>query len=270
MANESSEQPDRSTPPKSGLYGLLYSTLRFIGRHVRGFFGAIVSTFSVAFIVALIATAAFILFSQVVMGGWTQIGDESVLRWFSQHRAPWLDKVMLEITVLGSGAVLTIVVLVSSVFLWLTRHRWSVFILLAGVIGGQIANLILKRYFERPRPSVVTHVDQVASLSFPSGHAMTSMIIYGSVAYLVSRLEPTRRIRYVTLVLASLLVLLIGASRIYLGVHYPSDVIGGYIAGLAWIGLAASMHVALRYFARRRPHTKLEEKDLDKGPAPRS
>ena len=262
MANASPEPPVPEHRPDAGWRGPLYSTLRFIAQHVRGFAGAIVSSFSIGFVLALLATGAFVLLARVVMGGWTQRIDETVLRWFAEHRTPWLDEVMLEITILGSGPVLTVVVLVASVFLWLTRHRWSVYILLSGIIGGQIANSMLKNYFDRPRPATVTHIDQVGPLSFPSGHAMTSMIVYGSIAFLVSRLEPGRRLRYGTLIVASLLILLIGTSRMYLGVHYPSDVIGGYIAGLAWIGFVVSLYVAVRFFARRRPRTRIEEKNL--------
>jgi len=242
---------------------LLYSTLRFIAQHARGFFGAIVSTFSIGFVVALLASAVFALLAQAVVGGWTQRGDEAVLRWLERSRSPRLDDVMLEITVLGSAPVLIVVVLVASVLLWITRHRWSVYILVAGIIGGQIANSMLKQYFDRPRPTIVTHIDQVATTSFPSGHAMASMIVYGSVAFLVSRLEPTRRIRNATIFVASLLIVLIGISRMYLGVHYPSDVIAGYLAGLAWIGFVVAQWIAVRFFARRRPATRTEEAGFD-------
>lgn len=255
MADAWSKRKKRSDRADPGRSGFLNSTLRFIGQHVRGFFGAVISAVSISFAVALLATVVFFLFSRVVIGGWTQAGDDAVLEWFSRHRSPLLDNFMLEVTALGSIGILAIVVIVASVFLWLSHHRWSVLILLAGIIGGRIANSILKVWFERPRPTLVPPLAEVGSLSFPSGHAMTSMIVYGSIAYLVTRFEPTRNIRRATFIVTSLLIVLIGISRVYLGVHYPSDVVGGYIAGLAWIGFAASARAALRHFAPRRPHT---------------
>jgi undecaprenyl-diphosphatase len=93
---------------------------------------------------------------------------------------------------------------------------------------------------------------------------MTSLIAYGSVAYLVGRLEASPTMQRTTWITAVLLVLGIGVSRTYLGVHYPSDVIGGYIAGLAWLTFVASIVSAIQYFADRRPETRLEERDLEK------
>jgi undecaprenyl-diphosphatase len=153
-------------------------------------------------------------------------------------------------------------VAVASAFLWLTRHRWSVSLLAIGYIGGWILNKVLKDSLGRPRPSVVEGVDIVHSLSFPSGHAMTSLIAYGAVAYLVARLEPKPVMRRFTWTLAVVIVLAIGTSRMYLGVHYPSDVLGGYLAGLAWLAFVASGVTAIRFFEPRRPEVAIEEKDL--------
>ncbi|MGH7506693.1 MAG: phosphatase PAP2 family protein, partial [Longimicrobiales bacterium] len=213
----------------------LYSMLRFIARHVRGFYGAIAAFLTIGVIVGLAAASAFIIFAAIVSVGVTQTLDERALRWFGARRTPFLDEAALEITALGNGMVLIVLVLVASVFLWQTRHRWSVYLLVIAVIGGQILNDVLKEAFDRPRPSIVEAIDSVSSMSFPSGHAMTSLITYGSVAYLVARLEPTAALRRTTWTFAILLIVAIGVSRMYLGVHYPSDVIAGFIAGLAWL-----------------------------------
>ena len=246
----------------SVLRDALYSMLRLIGRHVDGFFGAIAAFVTVSLIVALAATAVFAGFAAIVVQGFTQVADERVLQWIQSYRSDSLNRVMLEITSLGAGSVLALLVLVASVFLWLTHHRWSVYILFLGILGGQIVNRILKDFFERPRPTVVDAVTDVASLSFPSGHAMTSAITYGSVAYLVARLEPTPRLRTATWILTILIVLAVGVSRMYLGVHYPSDVLAGYIGGIAWLAFVASTLTAVKYFATRRPETESEEEDL--------
>ena len=241
---------------------LLYSILRLIARHIRGFWGALAAFLTVGFLVGLTALLVFAGFAYIVLGGVTQTFDERALRWFELHRSPFLDLVMLEITVLGDGIVLFMIVAVASAFLWLTRHRWSVSLLAIGYVGGWILNKVLKDWFDRPRPSVVEGVDIVHSLSFPSGHAMTSMIAYGAVAYLVARLEPKPAMRRFTWGLAALMILAIGTSRMYLGVHYPSDVLGGYLAGLAWLIFVASGVTAVRFFEPRRPAVTVEEKDL--------
>lgn len=246
------------------LRNALYSTLRFIGRHVDGFFGAIAAVLTLGFFIALAALSIFAALASAVTHGLTQPFDEAVLHWLATHRSTILDQVMLEITTLGTGVVLIMIVLVASLFLWLTQHRWSVYILLLGVFGAKLFNTLLKLSFARERPSVVEWVTQVHSASFPSGHAMSSIVVYGSVAYLVTRLEPSKRLRNMTWFLATLIVLLIGISRMYLGVHYPSDVLAGFLAGLGWIGFVAAMVTAVRFFADRRPETRREEHDLER------
>jgi undecaprenyl-diphosphatase len=149
------------------------------------------------------------------------------------------------------------------VFLWQTQHKWSVYLLMLGVLGGKLFNTLLKEFYERPRPSVVQWVTEVHSASFPSGHAMSSMVVYGSVAYLVGRLEARTRLRRTTWILAALVILAIGISRMYLGVHYPSDVIAGFVGGLAWLAFVVACMSALKFFAQRRPETRTEERDLE-------
>ena len=257
---------ERRTLPRgriSVLKNALYSTLRFIARHVRGFYGALVAFLSVGVVVGLAAVGVFALFATAVVQGITQPFDDAVLHWFGTIRNPTLDEVMVEITSLGDGAVLILLIAVTSVFLWLTNHRWSVALLGVAYFGGYITNHILKETFQRPRPSILQHLDPTTSMSFPSGHAMNAMIMYGAVAYLVGRLEPTPALRRTTWLIAALLILAIGMSRAYLGVHYPSDVIAGYLAGLAWLTFVAAALTALRFFARRRPETRTEESDLD-------
>lgn len=267
--DETSITEERRSLPRGRLgmiKGALYSMLRWIARHVRGFYGALIAFLTVSFVLAAAAVSVFIAFSRLVTTGLTQRFDERVLRWFQSHRSETLDEIMLEATVLGSGVVLFMMVAIVSVFLWQTKHHWSVYILLMGVFGGQILNGILKDYFNRPRPSVVEGIDAVHSLSFPSGHAMTSMVVYGSVAYLVARLEPTKLMRLSTWVVTSFIIITVGISRMYLGVHYPSDVLAGYIAGVAWLAFVASSVAAVRFFAGRRPETHTEEHDLNAEP----
>ncbi|CAN5608815.1 hypothetical protein BH23GEM10_BH23GEM10_07660 [soil metagenome] len=245
-----------------GAKDALFAFLRLIARHVRSFWGAIAAFLTVGMSIGLGAAAVFAVFASFVERGVTQSFDERVLQWIETRRTPQLDEVMLEITSLGNGAVVILLIAVASIFLWLTHHRWSVYILLVGVFGGQIVNSTLKALFARERPSIVDAVDRVSSQSFPSGHAMAAMIVYGSIAYLVGRLEPTPRLRRATWAVAGLIILAIGISRMYLGVHYPSDIVAGFIGGLAWIAFVAASVTAVQFFAPRRPETEAEEKDL--------
>lgn len=245
-----------------GARDALYSTLNWVARHVRGFYPALAAVLTLSFVAAAVAIAIFAQLAEGVLEGDTQGFDEAVLTWFQTHRTPGLNRVMLEITALGSGSVIIMVVLLASVFLWLTHHKWSVYVLLLVVFGSKLLNTMLKGGFGRERPSIVESITDVNSLSFPSGHAMSSIVAYGSIAYLISRLEPSWRLRYAIWIFVILLVLAIGVTRMYLGVHYPSDVIGGYLAGVAWVGLVAALIKAVRYFADRRPETRSEEHDL--------
>ena len=169
---------------------------------------------------------------------------------------------MLEVTALGGGSVLIMIVLIASLFLWITDHKWSVYLLIISVVGGQILNQVLKQLFHRERPSAVEWGQHVTTLSFPSGHAMTSIITYGAIAYLVGRLGPTQQLRRMVWGVAALLILAIGISRMYLGVHYPTDVLAGFLGGAAWLAFVASGLAAVEYFSHRRPETKQEEHDL--------
>ena len=262
-----SRYPDRRDDNRSGwdaVWNAIYTLLRFIARHARGFFGAVFTYVSVSFIVLVGAIWGFAEISSEVLAGSTQALDEWVLTYVASHRSDLLDHVALEITALGNFATLTVLVLVVSVFLWETRHRISVALLFAAMAGGALLNTLLKDIFDRPRPTVVEASTEVMTQSFPSGHAMGAFIAYAGVAYLAGRLGPTRTLRVLTWAFAALLIVLVGASRIDLGVHYPSDVLAGYLGGLAWLAFVMSGIAAARYFARREPaEAARHEQDLE-------
>ena len=113
------------------------------------------------------------------------------------------------------------------------RFRTALFVAVA-VGGGQALSSVLKLDVDRPRPELVSHLVTETSLSFPSGHAMLSAVTYLTLGALAARFLPGKVTRIYVLVLAVLVTLLVGTSRIYLGVHWPSDVLGGWCAGFAW------------------------------------
>jgi undecaprenyl-diphosphatase len=195
-----------------------------------------------------------------VRSGSTLAFDDAILSWFGRHHSKFLDVAMLEITALGTGAVVMMVVAVSGMFLWLTEHRYSAILLLVATAGGIGLNGLLKLGYGRPRPQVFAWGTNAVSWSFPSGHAMSATIVYGTVAYLAARLQKRRSHRIATLLAAGLFILVIAISRLYLGVHYPSDVIAGIIIGLAWASFCMATLEALQVYARNRaPHVMEHE-----------
>lgn len=146
----------------------------------------------------------------------------------------WTADAMRDITALGSGTVLTLGTIFVVAYLALGRNwRRALFVLIA-VLGGHLLSLWLKALSERPRPTIVPHLADVDSWSFPSGHSMSSTIVYVTLAALLSRIVKQRRQKLFLLSAALLLSFLVGVSRVALGVHYPTDVLAGWTAGIAW------------------------------------
>jgi undecaprenyl-diphosphatase len=260
--------PERRVHPRNGARGglrnLLFGLLRWIGRHVKGFYAAVGIFLAIGLALALGAIAGFATLAEEVVEGETLAFDVAVLRWMERHHTPWLDVAALEVTALGAGVVVGMVIAISSAFLWVSRHRYSVALLWVALLGAGLITRTLKMVFDRERPDVfpwlAPHADQG---SFPSGHATTSMVVYLTLAYLVARLADTRALRWLTMVAALVVIVLIGLSRLYLGVHYPSDVIAGYAVGFAWAAFCALGIEAVRYFRGRRPEVDRVEEDLD-------
>jgi undecaprenyl-diphosphatase len=147
---------------------------------------------------------------------------------------PWFEETMRDITALGSTVVLGLVSLaVIGFLLLLQRPKMALFVTVA-VVGGLLLSTLLKLGFSRPRPELVPHGVQVYTASFPSGHSMQSASIYLTLGALIARNLPRRILKAYVLLLMILLTILIGFSRVYLGVHWPTDVLAGWTAGSAW------------------------------------
>ena len=215
-------------------------------------------------VISIIATWIFGEFAEVVVAGKTQAFDEAVLRWLGAHRTPLLDSAMLEITALGTGVVVMMIVSISALFLALTQHKYSALLLLVATFGGVVLNQVLKLFFDRPRPEVIVWGTHAASSSFPSGHAMSATIVYSTVAYLASRLHEHAWQRWLTLSIAGIVIILISVSRLYLGVHYPSDVLAGGIIGLGWAAFCMATLEAIQKFSKR----SMPEIRKDEAPPP--
>ncbi|MBB2672866.1 MULTISPECIES: phosphatase PAP2 family protein [Rhizobium] len=146
----------------------------------------------------------------------------------------WLTHAVDDITSLGGVTVLTLLTVLITVYLLLDR-RWPIAIFVfSSVLTGWLASALLKILVARPRPDVVPHLVEVSDLSFPSGHAMVSAVTYLTLGALVARTQRYRSTRIFVMASGVFLAVIIGLSRIYLGVHYPTDVFAGWCAGALW------------------------------------
>ena len=160
----------------------------------------------------------------------------------------WFEEAMRDITGLGSTIVLVMVTAVTIVYLLLIGRWRTALLMLVTVGGGQILSSLLKLGIDRPRPDLVSHLAEVQTLSFPSGHAMMSAVTYLTLGSMLAGIVPGRATKIYVLGVAVLITLMVGVSRIYLGVHWPSDVLAGWCAGFAWAMLC---WLVARHFFRR-------------------
>jgi undecaprenyl-diphosphatase len=243
------------------LWDLVFRGLRGLGVRAGSFYATVGVFLVIGVVIAVAGTLAFAQLGESVQKGATQGFDIAVLQWMQQHHSPLLTQIAIELTYLGTGTVVLMIVTVAALFLWHTQHKHSARLLLAAVAGNIILNGVLKVVFHRPRPQVFAWQTVAVSSSFPSGHAMSATVCYGTVAYLVIRLQKHHWSRALTGTAAVLLILLICATRLYLGVHYPSDVIAGILVGLAWAAFCmATLEASLLLARRRVPRTVVEER----------
>lgn len=147
---------------------------------------------------------------------------------------PWLEEMMRDFTALGGLGVLSLFTAAAIGYLLLDGNRRAAAAVFVAVAGGQLLSTLLKLGFDRPRPDLVPHEVLVYTSSFPSGHAMLSAVTYLTLGAMLAGIHSRMRHKIYLLVLALLLTVVVGASRVYLGVHWPSDVIAGWAVGAGW------------------------------------
>ena len=207
-------------------------------------------------ILALLVSAGFWGFVEIadeVLEGNTHRFDSEILLALRQPQDPgtpvgprWLQEVARDITSLGGTTVLTLLTLATVGYLFLIRQRTAALFTILAVGGGSLFSTLLKSGFDRPRPDLVPHAVEVYSASFPSGHAMLSTVTYLTLGALVARVQTRRRVQTYLWLWAITLSALIGMSRVYLGVHWPTDVLAGWCIGAAWAVLCATLELALQ------------------------
>lgn len=147
---------------------------------------------------------------------------------------PWFEEMGRDLTALGGATILGLVTIAAALFLWMARRRRSVALLAIAFGGGQLLSFLLKRWFARPRPELVPHGAVVYTASFPSGHSMMSAVVYLTLGALLARVLPQARMKLLVMSCAIAATILTGVSRVYLGVHWPTDVVAGWAVGAAW------------------------------------
>ncbi len=187
---------------------------------------------------------AFGHIAEEVLEGDSTKFDQSILLFFREANdltnpigPPWVKGMARDITALGSYAVLSIITSAVLVYLVMSHQRAAAFWILAAVGGGMLLSNALKLVFERPRPDVVFHATRVFTTSFPSGHATLSAITYLTLGALLASLHRPLNFKIYFLGMAILLTIAVGVSRVYLGVHYPTDVLAGWCIGAAWAAI---------------------------------
>lgn len=146
----------------------------------------------------------------------------------------WLQEVARDITGLGGMAILTFLSLAAAGYLLLCRKLRAMWFLIFAIGSGILVSTLLKHGFDRPRPDLVPHGSYAYTTSFPSGHSMMAAIVYLTVGALLAKVESKRRIKAYLMSIAVVLTVAIGISRVYLGVHWPTDVFAGWTGGATW------------------------------------
>ena len=193
---------------------------------------------------AMLGTAGLVLLFAIIAnlftGGASDPFDRLILQSFrdevgrATYYPRWLAEAIRDVSALGSATVVSLICGAVLGHLLLMRKRAAALLVLVAIAGGGILNNFLKSTFERPRPDFIEPLASVSSASFPSGHATFSAITYLTLAALLARTTPQLRLRLYAIAIALLLTILVGITRVLLGVHYPTDVLAGWCVGAAW------------------------------------
>jgi membrane-associated phospholipid phosphatase len=214
--------------------------------------GALGTSALIGAIFCLMLTLGFAWLAKGVFSDRFVAIDDGVLTWLHTYWGPASNNFMLFFTTIGEVWVLGPLIAVAAYAVG-QYGRWidAAGLVLAGS-GAGLLNLLLKDIFERTRPDLFDGPIHLTTYSFPSGHAMGSIAVYGMLAFVGARLTHSHLLRYAIVLVAALIVFFIGLSRVFFGVHYPTDVLGGYIAGAIWLAITLLIVLVGEDQAKRR------------------
>jgi undecaprenyl-diphosphatase len=217
--------------------------------------GARAITIAVIALILTFGAWAFLEIAEDVTSGASRRFDEWAVRSLRKANDPqqpigpaWVGEVARDVTALGGVAVLTLVTAAVIGYLWLEERYGAMKFIGAATVGGVILSSILKHFYRRPRPELVAHLSSTYTTSFPSGHSMLSATVYLTLGLLMASFVRQRRLKFYFVSIALGVTFLVGVSRVFMGVHYPTDVLAGWSAGLTWALLCAAV---ARYLQRR-------------------
>ncbi|KGP79028.1 MULTISPECIES: phosphatase PAP2 family protein [unclassified Paenibacillus] len=203
---------------------------------------------SIPLLSAALSLAVFSIIALSISDNQIHRFDDSLITWIQGMESQGMTRWMELFTWIGSGIPVVIIAILSMVVLYVfLRHRRELLFLGCVIAGSAILNTLLKLMFHRARPTI-HRIIEVSGYSFPSGHSMAAFSLYGGLAFLIWKHIPTAVGRVLMIIVSAMFILMIGMSRIYLGVHYPSDVVGGYFMSGCW--LAVCIWFYQRYLER--------------------
>jgi membrane-associated phospholipid phosphatase len=206
--------------------------------------------------VLTIGAWAFGAIAEEMAEGDTATSDQRVADWLHGRATDPLTDVFRAFTWTGNGGFLAIVVAFAAVLLWRRGYVTDALFVMFAFVGAEVITFGMKQGFRRERPFFEDPLATASSFSFPSGHSLVSLAVYGSIAIVVARHAPSRRVAVAVICLAAAWILAIGFSRLYLGVHFLSDVVAGFAAGAAWLALLyLALEARTRYTSRYRAST---------------
>ncbi|MEO6437520.1 MAG: phosphatase PAP2 family protein [Tepidisphaeraceae bacterium] len=215
------------------MIGTLRRLIQWLGSHSI--------TVLAAVLLVVVGTWGFIKLADEVNEGETRKFDEWALRSLRQSNNPaqpigpkWLHEAGRDITGLGGVTVLSLVTFAVAGYLWIVRKFHAMGLVIIATVSGLLVSTALKYAIARDRPDIVPHLSHVYTSSFPSGHSFLSAVVYLTLGSLLARLVPQYAVKIYFIAIAMLLTFLVGVSRVYMGVHYPTDVLAGWTAGLVW------------------------------------
>lgn len=225
-----------------------------LSRHYRRVHSFVTAESRLLAAIAIISglVLAFLQIADEMIEGEMEAFDRSILMLFrdptniDQVIGPaWVHEMVRDITALGSFSLLGLIVVAVCSYLLLAGMRSAAMLVAISVIGGTILSTVLKMGYARPRPDLAVMSEQFTA-SFPSGHAMLSAVTFLTLGALMARFAPSRPLQILSISLAICLTVLVGASRLYMGVHYPSDILAGWCLGAAWALLCSTVGAVLQ------------------------